>query len=62
MPLRAFLRTESGSAMVLVAGIAAAMIWANASDADYESFWHAKLSIRGSSASPRTCGRGSTAG
>ena len=31
--------------MVLVAGIAAAMIWANASDASCESFWHAKLSI-----------------
>jgi Na+/H+ antiporter NhaA len=45
VPLRAFLRTESGSAMVLVAGIAAAMIWANASDASYEAFWHAKLSI-----------------
>ena len=44
-PLRAFLRTESGSAMVLVAGIAAAMIWANANDASYESFWHAKVSI-----------------
>jgi len=44
-PLREFLRTESGSAMVLVTGIAAAMIWANASDASYESFWHARLSI-----------------
>lgn len=44
-PLREFLRTESGSAMVLVAGIAAAMIWANTSDASYESFWHARVSI-----------------
>jgi Na+/H+ antiporter NhaA len=44
-PLREFLRTESGSAMVLVAGIAAAMIWANVSNASYESFWHARVSI-----------------
>jgi Na+/H+ antiporter NhaA len=44
-PLREFLRTESGSAIVLVAGIAAAMIWANTSNASYESFWHARVSI-----------------
>ncbi len=44
-PLREFLRTESGSAMVLVAGIAAAIIWANVSDTSYEAFWHAQLSI-----------------
>jgi Na+/H+ antiporter NhaA len=44
-PLREFLHTESGSAMVLVAGIAAALIWANTSNASYESFWHSRVSI-----------------
>src|SRR5947209_180889 len=44
-PLREFLRTESGSAMVLVAGIAVAIIWANVNDTSYEAFWHARLSI-----------------
>ena len=31
--------------MVLVAGIAVAIIWANVSDTSYEAFWHAQLSI-----------------
>jgi Na+/H+ antiporter NhaA len=44
-PLREFLRTESGSAMVLVAAIAVAIIWANVNDTSYEAFWHARLSI-----------------
>ena len=45
-PLREFLRTESGSAIVLVAAIALALIWANTSDSSYEAFWRATLSLR----------------
>jgi Na+/H+ antiporter NhaA len=45
-PVRAFLRTESGSAGILVAAIVAALIWANMSDASYESAWHTDLSLR----------------
>jgi Na+/H+ antiporter NhaA len=45
-PLRTFLRTESASAGVLVAGIVAALIWANVGAASYESVWHTDFSIR----------------
>jgi Na+/H+ antiporter NhaA len=45
-PLRAFLRTESGSAGVLVAAIAAALIWANVDAASYEAFWRTDFSVR----------------
>jgi len=45
-PLREFLRTESGSAIVLVTGIAAALIWANASTSSYNAFWQADLTLR----------------
>jgi Na+/H+ antiporter NhaA len=45
-PLRAFLRTETGSAAVLLAGVVAALIWANADLASYERVWHTTLSIR----------------
>ena len=44
-PLGAFLRTESGSAMILVAAIVVAIVWANVSAASYESFWHAKVTL-----------------
>ncbi len=44
-PLGAFLRTESGSAMILVAAIVVAIVWANVSAASYESFWHAKITL-----------------
>ncbi|BCJ48684.1 Na(+)/H(+) antiporter NhaA 2 [Actinoplanes sp. NBRC 14428] len=46
LPLRAFLRTEAGSAGVLVAAIAAALLWANVDAASYESVWHTVLSVR----------------
>jgi Na+/H+ antiporter NhaA len=42
-PLREFLRTEAASALVLVTGILVAIVWANISDASYESFWHTHL-------------------
>ncbi len=45
-PLRAFLRTESGSAGILVAAIVAALIWANVDVKSYESVWSADLTIR----------------
>jgi len=45
-PLRAFLQTESGSAGVLVAAIAAALIWANVDLSSYDSVWTTNFSIR----------------
>jgi Na+/H+ antiporter NhaA len=45
-PLRAFLRTETGSAAVLLAGVVAALVWANADHASYERLWTTTLSIR----------------
>jgi Na+/H+ antiporter NhaA len=45
-PLRTFLRTESGSAGVLVAGVVVALIWANIDVSSYERLWHTGLSIR----------------
>jgi Na+/H+ antiporter NhaA len=42
-PLREFLRTEAASALILVTGIVAAIVWANISDASYESFWHTRF-------------------
>ncbi|MCF1595186.1 Na+/H+ antiporter NhaA [Streptomyces muensis] len=44
-PLRVFLRTETGSAAVLVAAASAALAWANAAPSAYESFWHTDLSV-----------------
>ncbi|HEX3815169.1 MAG TPA: Na+/H+ antiporter NhaA [Mycobacteriales bacterium] len=45
-PYRAFLRTETGSAAVLLAGAAAALIWANVDAGSYESVWHTTLAVR----------------
>ncbi|MFI5756450.1 Na+/H+ antiporter NhaA [Streptomyces sp. NPDC051569] len=50
-PLRDFLRTETGSAAVLLTATLAALIWANAAPGTYTSFWHAHISIHVSSAS-----------
>ncbi|HTU29096.1 MAG TPA: Na+/H+ antiporter NhaA [Solirubrobacteraceae bacterium] len=44
-PLRDFLRTETGSAAVLLAGAVAALVWANIGSS-YESVWHSTLTIR----------------
>jgi Na+/H+ antiporter NhaA len=46
VPLRAFVRTESGSAIVLVAGIVAALAWANIDPPSYQSVWSTEFSIR----------------
>ena len=45
-PLRAFLRTESGSATVLLAATLTALAWANIQVASYEWVWQTPLSIR----------------
>src|SRR3954468_6576892 len=46
-PVRDFLTTETGSAIVLLAAAVAALLWANSPwSGSYESFWTTKLSIR----------------
>jgi Na+/H+ antiporter NhaA len=45
-PLREFLRTETGSAVVLLAAALAALAWVNADATSYSSFWQTTLSIR----------------
>ena len=44
-PLRQFLRTETGSAAMLLAATMAALIWANVATGSYESLWSTRLSI-----------------
>jgi Na+/H+ antiporter NhaA len=50
-PLRQFLRTETGSAAVLLAGTLAALIWANASYSSYASWWNTQVSVHAGRAS-----------
>jgi Na+/H+ antiporter NhaA len=45
-PLRRFLRTETGSAAVLLAAAVAALVWTNVDAASYERVWQTTLSIR----------------
>jgi Na+/H+ antiporter NhaA len=45
-PLRSFLQTETGSAMVLLTAVVAALIWANVDQTSYERVWSTTLSIR----------------
>jgi Na+/H+ antiporter NhaA len=44
-PLRQFLRTETGSAMVLLAATVAALVWANTSSSSYEAVWRTQVSV-----------------
>src|SRR4029453_14685765 len=45
-PVRDFLSTETGSAVVLLCAAIAALLWANSPwSSSYESFWTTKLSI-----------------
>lgn len=44
-PLREFLTTETGSAMVLLAAAVAALAWANLDLSSYESVWRTQLSV-----------------
>src|SRR4051794_14402496 len=45
-PVRRFLRTETGSAAVLLGATLAALAWANLDHASYERVWSAELSLR----------------
>lgn len=45
-PIRLFLRTESGSAGILVAAVFAALVWANVDITGYERFWQTTFEIR----------------
>ncbi len=45
-PLREFLRTETGSAAVLLAATLAALVWVNVDQTGYEAFWRTTLAIR----------------
>ena len=44
--LRQYVHTESSSASVLLAAIAAALLWANLDPASYASLWRTELSVR----------------
>jgi Na+/H+ antiporter NhaA len=45
-PLRAFLRTETGGAAVLLGAAVAALAWVNIHQASYTAVWGARLSVR----------------
>jgi Na+/H+ antiporter NhaA len=45
-PLRRFLRTETGSAAVLSAAAAAALVWANIDPSGYATVWSTQASVR----------------
>jgi Na+/H+ antiporter NhaA len=45
-PLREYLSTETGSALVLLAAALAALAWANIDFSSYRDVWHTNLSIR----------------
>jgi Na+/H+ antiporter NhaA len=48
-PLRRFVRTETGSAVILLAATLAALAWANLDPAGYAATWHTVLTIRSGS-------------
>jgi Na+/H+ antiporter NhaA len=50
-PLRRYLRTETGSAALLLAATIAALVWANADASGYARIWATELEIRLGSAS-----------
>jgi len=45
-PLSRFLRTESGSAAILLAATVAAVVWANVAGSSYETVWGTELAVR----------------
>jgi len=45
-PVRVFLRTETGSAAVLLAATVLALVWANVDGAGYHRVWATQLSVR----------------
>jgi len=44
-PLRRFLRTETGSAVVLLGAAVAALVWVNVDASTYETVWDTRLSV-----------------
>ncbi len=44
-PLRVFLRTETGSASVLLVMTLAALVWVNADAASYNTLWHTEVGV-----------------
>lgn len=42
---RSFLRTEAGSAVLLLSAAVLALLWANLDGGAYERFWHTAMSI-----------------
>src|SRR5687767_4788863 len=44
-PLRDFLRTETGGAVVLLAATVAALVWVNVHESSYEDLWGTVLSV-----------------
>jgi Na+/H+ antiporter NhaA len=45
-PLRAFLRTETGGAAVLLGATVTALVWTNLHAASYQAVWHTELAFR----------------
>ena len=45
-PMRAFLRTETGSAVVLLAAAVAALLWVNIDRTSYDAVWGTSLAVR----------------
>jgi len=45
-PVRDYLRTETGGAMVLLAAVIAGLAWANIDPGSYRSFWSTDLEVR----------------
>ncbi|MGH2890155.1 MAG: Na+/H+ antiporter NhaA, partial [Solirubrobacteraceae bacterium] len=45
-PLRDFLRTQTGSASILLFAAIAALVWINVDAGSYATVWHARLSLR----------------
>jgi Na+/H+ antiporter NhaA len=45
-PLREFLRTETGGAVVLLAATLVALAWANLDSSSYEAVWRTQVSVR----------------
>ena len=44
-PLRAFLRTETGGAAILLAAVIVALLWANIDLSSYDRLWRTRLSV-----------------
>jgi Na+/H+ antiporter NhaA len=44
-PLREFLHTETGGALVLLAAAIAALVWVNVDESPYDALWEMTLSI-----------------